>query len=209
VLDGPVGERIGKRIEEELDCIVLGWWFSGIRNVWNKERPINVPSDLEGLKIRVIDSPVVLDTFKALGAQATRMSFGELYSAVQTGVLDGGESDHTDLLVEKFHEVTEFVSLTEHLYLAAAMIYSKKKFDRLSEEEQKAVLAAGKASVEVQRRAMEKMNEESYIGLEKEGIKFNEVDGDAFRETVKNAKVYETNAEGIGGMDVVQEVLDQ
>ncbi len=209
VLDGPVGDRISKRVEEELDCVVLGWWFSGIRNVWNSERPIIVPSDLNGLKIRVIDSPVVMDTFEALGAQATRMSFGELYSAVQTGVLDGGESDHTDLLVEKFHEVSKYVSLTEHLYLAAALIYSKKKFDQLSPEMQQAVVTAGKASVELQRRAMEKMNEESLVALKELGLEFNEVDGEKFREMVANAKVYENNAEGIGGMSVVQEVKDQ
>ena len=99
VLDGPSGQRISREIEAELDSIVLGWWFSGIRNVWNEERPVRVPSDLEGLKIRVIGSSIVLDAFNTLGAQATTMSFGEIYSAVQQGVLDGGESDHTDLLV--------------------------------------------------------------------------------------------------------------
>ena len=125
VLDGPIGDEIAKKIEQKLDCIVLGWWFSGIRNTWNSEKPIYTPKDLEGMKIRVIGSSIVLDTFNAFGAQATNMSFGELYSAIQQGVLDGAECDHIDLLVEKFYEVTKYVSFTEHLYLSVALIFCK------------------------------------------------------------------------------------
>ncbi len=87
VLDGPIGERVADRIEEELDVLVLGYWFAGRRNAWNAERPIVTPDDFEGLKIRVIPTPILVDTFNALGAQATPMSFGELYSALEQGVV--------------------------------------------------------------------------------------------------------------------------
>lgn len=209
VLDGPAGERISREIELELNSIVLGWWFSGIRNVWNEERPVQVPSDLEGLKIRVIGSSVVLDAFNTLGAQATTMSFGEIYSAVQQGVLDGGESDHTDLLVEKFYEVTKYVSMTEHLYLAAPLIFSKKVFAKLPAEIQEAVLKAGRASVNVQRRSMEVKNEQSLVTLRELGLIFNEVDGDKFREKIKEGKVYQRNAEHVGGQAMIDQVINQ
>lgn len=209
VLDGPVGQRIGADIENDLDMIVLGWWFSGVRNVWNEERPIIVPSDLKGLKIRVIGSAIVLDAFNTLGAQATTMSFGELYSAVQQGVLDGGESDHTDLLVEKFYEVTQYVSLTKHLYLAAPLTYSRKKFDKLPVDIQAAIFVAGAASVEVQRRSMEKNNEESLLALEEIGLKFNEVDGEKFRQKIADGMVYERNAEHVGGQAMIDELIKQ
>ncbi|MBT5219654.1 MAG: TRAP transporter substrate-binding protein [Woeseia sp.] len=209
VLDGPVGQRIGDNIENDLDMIVLGWWFSGVRNVWNEERPINVPSDLEGLKIRVIGSAIVLDAFNTLGAQATTMSFGELYSAVQQGVLDGGESDHTDLLVEKFYEVTKYVSLTKHLYLAAPLTFSRKKFDKLPVDIQTAILEAGRASVEAQRRAMENNNEESLLALVEIGLEFNEVNGEEFRKKIADGLVYERNAERVGGQAMIDELINQ
>lgn len=209
VLDGPVGERISAEIETELNSIVLGWWFSGVRNVWNEERPVHVPDDLKGLKIRVIGSAIVLDAFNSLGAQATTMSFGELYSAVQQGVLDGGESDHTDLLVEKFYEVTQYVSMTQHLYLAAPLLFSKKKFNRLSAETQAALRKAGRASVDVQRRAMETNNASSLLALKELGLIFNEVDAEKFRKKVEDSKVYERNAEHVGGSAMIAEVVNQ
>lgn len=209
VLDGAVGERIGNGIENDLNMIVLGWWFSGVRNVWNEERPVHVPSDLEGLKIRVIGSAIVVDAFNTLGAQATTMSFGELYSAVQQGVLDGGESDHTDLLVEKFYEVTNFVSLTQHLYLAAPLTFSRKKFEKLPADVQEAILVAGRASVETQRRSMEMNNEQSLLALEEIGLTFNEVDGEAFRQKIADGKVYERNAERVGGQAMIDQLVNQ
>ncbi len=209
VLDGPVGERISEGIANDLDMMVLGWWFSGVRNVWNEERPIIVPSDLEGLKIRVIGSAIVVDAFNSLGAQATTMSFGELYSAVQQGVLDGGESDHTDLLVEKFYEVTKYVSLTQHLYLAAPLTFSRKKFEKLPADVQQAILLAGEQSVETQRRSMEMNNEQSLLALEEIGLIFNEVDGDAFRNKIAEGKVYERNAERVGGQAMIDQLINQ
>lgn len=209
VLDGPIGVRLAKQIEEDLDCVVLAWWFSGIRNVWNSTRPVTVPGDLDGLKIRVIASPIVRESFDALGALPSTMSFGELYSAVQTGVLDGAESDHTDLLVEKFYEVTEYVSMTEHLYLAAAFIFSKKQFDKLTPEMQQAVRDAGAATAQIQRKAMESKNESSLAELKELGIKFNDVEDDKFRALIKEANIYENNADHVGSMTMITELIKQ
>lgn len=207
VLDGAVGARIGRKIEQDLDMIVLGWWFSGVRNVWNKQRPVVVPQDLDGLKIRVIGSAIVLDAFDTLGAQATTMSFGELYSATQQGVLDGAETDNTDLLVEKFHEVTRYVSTTQHLYLAVPLVFSRKKFDRLPVAVQQAVIAAGRHSIGLQRAAMERNNEQAYRQLLQLGLTFNEVDDALFRETVRAGGVYERNAQRVGGMQMIEELV--
>ncbi|MFQ5864637.1 MAG: TRAP transporter substrate-binding protein [bacterium] len=207
VLDGPTGRRVARAIEDRLDCLVLGYWFSGIRSAWNSIKPIQTPDDLNGLKIRVIRSPIVLDTFNAFGAQATNMSFGELYSALQQGVLDGAESDYTDLLVEKFYEVTKYVAKTEHLFLAVALIFSKKQYDRLPPYIQTAVLKAGEASVAVQRQAMENMGSKALVELKQKGLIFNEVDKKLFQEKVVD--VYKNNAEKVGGMGVIEQVTKQ
>jgi tripartite ATP-independent transporter DctP family solute receptor len=209
VLDGPVGDRLSKTIEADLDTLVLGWWFAGVRNVWNEQRPVYVPDDLRGLKIRVIGSSIVLDAFDTLGAQATTMSFGELYSATQQGVLDGAESDHTDLLVEKFYEVTKYVSLTQHLYLAVPLTYSKKKFDRLPSDVQAALRVAAADSVRVQRQAMESNNEQSLVALKELGLEFNEVDGAKFRQKIADGEVYQRNADHVGGVAMIDEVINQ
>ena len=170
VLDGPVGNFIARDVEENLDAVFLGWWFSGIRNEWNGERPVMKPEDLKGLKIRVMGSPVLIDTFNALGAQATPMSWGEVYTSLQQGVIDGAETDHVDLLVEKFYEVTKHVSLTGHLYLAAGLICSKKVYDKLPANYKIALLKAGQASVQTQRDAMEIMTGDALAEFKKERI---------------------------------------
>ncbi|HIC83591.1 MAG TPA: TRAP transporter substrate-binding protein [Candidatus Marinimicrobia bacterium] len=205
VLDGPIGDEIAKIIEQKLDCIVLGWWFSGIRNTWNSEKPIYTPKDLEGMKIRVIGSSIVLDTFNAFGAQATNMSFGELYSAIQQGVLDGAECDHIDLLVEKFYEVTKYVSFTEHLYLSVALIFSKKQFKKLPEDVQMALIKAGQESIKTQRNAMESKTREALIELQKKGLVFNTVDKRLFRDKVQ--VVYAKNAARVGGMSLINQIV--
>lgn len=207
VLDGPIGDKVSKKIEEKLNCIVLGWWFSGIRNTWNSEKPVYTPEDLEGMKIRVIGSSIVLDTFNAFGAQATNMSFGELYSAIQQGVLDGAESDHIDLLVEKFYEVTKYVSLTEHLFLSVALIFSKKQYDKLPSDVQTALLKAGKASTIAQRYAMELKTQEALIELREKGLVFNDVDKIKFQIMVET--VYKNNAERVGGIDLINQIISQ
>ena len=204
VLDGAPGKRVAAAVEERLDAIVLGYWFSGVRNVWNSEHPVRTPDDFRGLKIRVMSSPVLLETFNALGAQATPMSFGELYSGLETGVVDGAETDHVDLLYERFYEVTQYVSYTGHMYLAAGFIFSRKLYDRLPPDIQQAVLEAGRQSVAAQRLAMETMTSEALEELKERGLEFFDVDRDLFRQRVES--VYRNNAESVGGMQVIEEV---
>ena len=206
VLDGAPGERVAAAIEERLDVLVLGYWFSGVRNAWNSKHPVRTPDDFRGLKIRVMSSPVLVETFNALGAQATPMSFGELYSGLEQGVVDGAETDHVDLLYERFYEVTDYVSYTEHMYLAAGFIFSRKMYDRLPPDIQQAVLEAGRQSVAAQRRAMESMTNEALAELQSKGLEFFEVDRALFREQVES--VYRNNAERVGGMAVIEEVTN-
>jgi len=204
VLDGPVGQQVAATIEKKLNCVVLGYWFSGIRNVWNSKKPIRTPDDLKGLKIRVMTSAILVETFNALGAQATPMSFGQLYSALQMGVVDGAETDHIDLIQERFSEVTKYVSFTNHMFLAIALIFSKKQFDKLPPNIQDAVLKAGRASVTAEREEMETVTNAAFIELKNKGIQFYEVDKGAFKEKIRN--VYRNNAEKVGGMEVIEAV---
>jgi tripartite ATP-independent transporter DctP family solute receptor len=176
VMDGAVGLRLANLVERKLDVVFLGWGFSGVRSVWNRKRPIVEPEDLIDLKIRVIGSRAVIDTFRDLGAQVVPMSFGELYNALQQGVIDGAETDDIDLMVERFYEVSRYVSLTEHLYLGAGFIFSRKVFDKLPMELQQVVVQAGKAAVVEERKAIIEKAKEARAYLQERGLKYNAVD---------------------------------
>ena len=207
VVDGPIGDSVAGKVETALESEVLGWWFSGIRNAWNDTRPVMTPDDLKGLKIRVMGSPVLIDTFNALGAQATPMSFGEVYTSLQQGVIDGAETDHVDLLVENFYEVTKYVSLTGHMYLAAALVCSDKALSELSADLQAQVREAAASATEAQRAAMDKMAGDALTSLKEKGIEFNEVEIASFQAAVQS--VYEKNADRVGGMEMIQKVGEQ
>ncbi len=207
VVDGPIGESVAGKVEMALDSEVLGWWFSGVRNAWNDSRPIMTPADLEGLKIRVMGSPVLIDTFNALGAQATPMSFGEVYTSLQQGVIDGAETDHVDLLVENFFEVTQYVSLTGHMYLAAALVCGNKALSKLPEDLQAQVRDAAQAATQAQRAAMDKMAGDALAALKEKGLEFNEVDLASFQSAVES--VYAKNADRVGGMEMIEMVGEQ
>lgn len=206
VIDGPIGQDLARTVEEKLNCLVLGYWFSGIRNVWNSKRPVLSPDDLSGIKLRVMSSPMLVESFNAIGAQATPLAFGELYSALQTGVVDGGETDHLDLLYEKFHEVTKYVSYTNHMFLVIALIFSKKIYDKLPPDIQDAVLKAGKASVIAEREAMDALTEDALSELKELGLEFYEVDKTPFREKLE--RVYRNNAEKVGGMALIEQIIN-
>lgn len=206
VIDGPIGQDLARIIEKKLNCVVLGFWFSGIRNVWNSKRPVRSPADLKGIKIRVIASPIVIETFNLLGAQATPMAFGELYSALQTKVVDGAETDYLDLLYEKFYEVTKYVSLTNHMYVVVGLIFSRKIFDKLPPDVQAVVVKAGRASVTAEREGMAALTATALDELKARGLEFNEVERNLFRE--KTERVYERNAKRVGGMDLIKKVID-
>ena len=207
VLDGPVGSLIARDVEDNLDSVFLGWWSSGVRNAWNAKRPVMKPDDLKGLKIRVMGSPVLIDTFNALGAQATPMSWGEVYTSLQQGVIDGAETDHIDLQVEKFYEVTKYVSLTGHMFLPAALIMSRKVFDKLPADIQTVVFKAGHAATNYERMVIVGKTLEALEFLKKKGIKFFEVDKKPFQDAVKS--VYTKNAKRVGGMAAIRQVSSQ
>ena len=207
VVDGSVGKKIATKVESSLNAEVLGWWFSGIRNVWNGKRAVMNPDDLKGLKIRVMGSPVLIDTFNALGAQATPMSFGEVYTSLQQGVIDGAETDHVDLLVEKFYEVTKHVSLTGHMYLAAALVCSKSTMAKMPADIQAKLRTAAQTATQAERTAMAKMTDEAVDKLKAKGIEFHKVDLGPFRAKVD--AVYKKNADKVGGLSAIDELAKQ
>ncbi|MDR2799917.1 MAG: TRAP transporter substrate-binding protein [Desulfovibrio sp.] len=149
-MDGKVGEVFSKEAEKK-GVVILGYWENGFRHVSNSRRPIEKLEDLKGLKIRTPNSQITLASFNALGALPTPMSFGEIYSALQLGTVDGQENPIAHILTQKWYEVQKYFSLTTHQHNVEPLCMSKIIFDSLKPEYQKILLEEAKAHAAVSR----------------------------------------------------------
>jgi len=138
VADGPLGERIAGNVQRETGLVVIGWWSAGMRHVFTRQTPVRGPEDLAGLKIRVIQSQVYTDTFNGLGAKATPMPYGEVYTALATGTVDAAENDVTGYRNMQFFEQAPELSLTGHFFLFKPVIVNRRAIERLSATQREA-----------------------------------------------------------------------
>lgn len=142
-----VNGEVGKILEESLaekNLIIIGWWENGIRQIFNTKRPINSLADLKGLKIRTPGSPVMVETFNALGALAVPMGFGEVFSALQLNTIDGAEGPTTHLIQQRYYELTKHVAIVNHNHIVEPLLMSKALWNKLSPEDQKIFKTIGK-----------------------------------------------------------------
>lgn len=135
VLDSEIGSQMLNRVENQ-GLVGLNWLELGVRNVTNNKRPIATPEDLEGVKLRTMKVPAHVATFEALGANPTPMNFGEVYSALQQGVIDGQENPLAIITSQRFYEVQKHLSTTGHVFAVYMPVISKPFFDSLSSEHQ-------------------------------------------------------------------------
>jgi TRAP-type transport system periplasmic protein len=174
VLDGPFGQKLLATLPEK-GLIGLGFWENGFRHVTNSRRPVQRADDLSGLKLRVIQSPLFLDTFNALGANATPMPFTELYTAMEQGAVDGQENPAATILASKFYEVQKHMVLSRHMYSAWVLLMSKKTWDGLSAQEQKIVQDAAREATLHERKTIRAFSETALADLKKAGMQITEL----------------------------------
>jgi tripartite ATP-independent transporter DctP family solute receptor len=163
VLNGAAGDEMLKKLEAQY-LVGLGWLENGMRHVTNNVRPILSPEDLSGIKLRTMKVPAHVDTFTALGANPTPMNFGEVYSGLQQGVIDGQENPIALIDAQRFYEVQKYMSLTGHVYTTYIPVISKIFFDELSAEYQALLLESMKKAADYQQ---ELVNAEESNQLEK------------------------------------------
>jgi len=185
ILDGPIGKELESKLATQ-GFVTLGWWELGFRNMTSKNKPIKTPADLQGLKMRVQEAKVWLGLMRALGAIPTPIPFGELYNALQQGVVDGQENPIVTIVSMKFYEVQKQVGLTEHTYTALPVMASKKWWDALKPEQQKIIAESVKASVPEQRDAVAAQVDEGVAFLKKQGVSITQVDKLKFMEATKD-----------------------
>jgi len=152
VMDGPVGKALADKLPEK-GLVHLAYFDLGFRNLTNSKRLIKTADDIAGLKVRVIQSPIYIETFNTLGANAVPMPFPEVYTAMEQKTIDGQENPYTVIEANKFAEVQKYLAGTRHIYNPQTMMISKKTWDRLNKSEQDILLAAAKEAQAFQRKA--------------------------------------------------------
>ena len=169
LLDGPFGQKLMANLPNK-GLIGLGFWENGFRQVTNSRRPITKADDFAGLKLRVIQNPLFIDTFSALGASAQPMPFPEVYTALETGVVDGQENPLATILSSKFYEVQKYTVLSDHIYSVWAFLMSKKFWDKLSPEEQKLITESGQEATVAERQIIRAYSASALDELKKAGM---------------------------------------
>jgi tripartite ATP-independent transporter DctP family solute receptor len=180
VLDGPVGEELGKKTEAK-GMILLGIMDNGIRHTSNNKHPIVKPEDVAGLKIRTPPDPATVAIFRQLGADPQPLKFSELYMALQQGVVDGQENPLMNIHSSKLYEVQKFISLTGHKYETTPFLFSKRTWSRLDEADQEVIRACAKEAVTFQRNLVLETEQRLMTEMPTLGVQVNEVDREPFR----------------------------
>jgi TRAP-type transport system periplasmic protein len=151
VLDGPFGKKLADLLPAK-GLVNLAYWELGFRQLTNSKRPVKTLEDIAGLKLRVIQSPIYIDTWSALGANPVPMAFTEVYTALEQKVIDGQENPFGVIQTSKFNEVQKNLAVTNHMYNPQSLLMSKKVWDRLTNDEKKIVADAAKEATTAARQ---------------------------------------------------------
>ena len=174
VLDGPIGQKVLDKLQDK-GLVGLAYWENGFRNLTNSKRPVARLEDLNGIKLRVMQNNVYLDSFKMLGANAVPLPFSELFSAMETNTVDGQENPYNTILSSKFYEVQKFLSVTNHVYSPWVLLVSKKWWDGLSAAEKKVLQDAARSSRDFERKDTREEATRALADLKAKGMHINEL----------------------------------
>jgi tripartite ATP-independent transporter DctP family solute receptor len=180
VIDGEIGdELLAKITASPTKLVALGWMDGGTRNLYTKE-PVRNQEDLKGMKIRMMGNPLFVDTMNAMGGNGISMGFGELYSALQTGVVDGAENNPPTYFTQNHYSVAPYYSLTGHLMIPEIFVMSKVTWNKLSAEDQALIKKLAREAQLEQRELWDAKVAESIAAVKKAGVEFIEVDKKVF-----------------------------
>ena len=206
-LDGKAGELLAQRLTG-VGLVTLAYWENGFRNMTNSKRPINRMEDLVGLKMRALQNPIVVETFKAMGGFAVPMPFTEVYSALETKTVDGQENPVPIIESAKFYEVQRYLSMTRHIYNPGVVLYSKQLFDKLAPVEQTALRECAQGARAEQRQLNRKQAEEGIARLKAKGMIVNDISPAELARMREVAKPVHEKAIPTIGADMIAAVND-
>jgi tripartite ATP-independent transporter DctP family solute receptor len=205
VLDCEIGEGL-KPAFARRGFYLLGYFDVGVRHIMTVNQPIHSFDDMEGLKIRTMENPVHLDAFRAFGANPIPMAYGELYTALEQGVIDGAEAANTNYYAKKFYEPAPYWAQLGWIHLVEYVIMSRSFFERLPHEYKKIIEEAAQTVI-TQERQWYSANDIKFLeSLQGEGVQVTYPERGPFREASR--KVYQAWADKVGGMELINIILN-
>ena len=181
VIDGPIGTELLEKISANPNSrlIALGWMDAGTRNVYSN-KAVTKPADLKGMKVRMMGNPIFVETMNAMGGSGVAMGFNELYSALQTGVVDGAENNEPTVLAQNHYQVAKTISQTGHLIIPEIFVFSKRTWETLSKEDQALVKRFAREAQFEERQLWDEKTSVATEELKARGVKFVAADKAAF-----------------------------
>ena len=181
VIDGQIGAELLEKISANpaTRLIALGWMDAGTRNVYSN-KPVTKPSDLKGMKVRMMGNPIFVETMNAMGGNGVAMGFNELYSAMQTGVVDGAENNEPTVLAQNHYQVAKVYSLTGHLIIPEMFVFSKRTWEALTPQDQALVKKLSRETQLEQRQLWDEKTAKATEELKAKGVQFVPADKEAF-----------------------------
>lgn len=174
VMDGPFGTSLMERLPAT-GLVGVAYWELGFRNLTNNRHPVTKLEDIKGLKIRTIQSPIPVELFNALGANAVPLPYTELYTALETGTVDGQENPSANIINAKFYEVQKYMTLTRHQYNPQIVLVSKKFWDGLNDEEKTILQQAAVEARDFQRKVSREQDAAALEEIRKTGMEVSEL----------------------------------
>jgi TRAP-type transport system periplasmic protein len=169
VLDGPIGQDMLRKFPAK-GIVALAWAENGFRHMTNSKRPVNVPDDLKGLKMRTMENPIHIQAYKQFGILPTPMAFTEVYTALQQGTVDGQENPLSVITSAKLDQVQKNLTLTGHVYSPSLILMNKAQWDKLSPADKEAFAEAAKDAVKANRARVDEDERKAVADLRAKGM---------------------------------------
>jgi len=188
VIDGPIGQELLGKVTSNQKAGLVGicWMDAGARSVYDTKKPIKEIADLKGMKVRVMGNPMFVDMMNALGGNGVAMGYDQVFSALQTGVVDGAENNPPSFVFDNHYQVAKYYTLTEHLIVPEMLVFSRKTWDSLSKDDRALLMKFGREAQQEERVLWTKYEREALDKAKAAGIQIIEVaDKKPFQDAVK------------------------
>ena len=188
VMDGPIGQELLDKVTNNprAGLVAICWMDAGARSVYDTKRPIKSIADLKGLKVRVMGNPMFVDMMNALGGNGVAMGYDQVFSALQTGVVDGAENNPPSFVFDNHYQVAKFYTLTKHLIVPEILVMSRRTWDQLSKEDQALIMKFGREAQKEERALWTKYENDAMDKAKAAGIQITQISDKApFQDAVK------------------------
>jgi tripartite ATP-independent transporter DctP family solute receptor len=188
VIDGPIGQELLDKVSDNPNTRLIGlaWMDAGARNLYDTKKPIKSVDDLRGLKVRVMGNPMFVDMMNALGGNGVAMGYDQVFSALQTGVVDGAENNPPSFVFDNHYQVAKYYTLTEHLIVPEILVFSRATWDGLSPDDQALIKKLAREAQLDERKLWKKVEADAMAKMQASGIEVDTVaDKTPFQTAVK------------------------